>query len=117
MSRAAEFQTVDGGQAGLLLDELSLVYAEVYADPPYEWGDEYVAAFRKWFEVQRQQEGFHFVTARLAGELVGFGFGVTLPPTAPWWQELVTPLPADMTREYPGRTWALVELLVRAPWC
>jgi hypothetical protein len=44
------------------------------------------------------------------------GFGVTLQPTTPWWQNLVTPLPTEVTREYLGRTWALVELLVREPW-
>jgi GNAT superfamily N-acetyltransferase len=30
--------------------------------------------------------------------------------------ELTTPLPADVTAEHPGRTFALTELLVRASW-
>jgi hypothetical protein len=44
------------------------------------------------------------------------GFGVALKPTTPWWQNLLAPLPPEITQEYPGRTWALVELLVREPW-
>jgi hypothetical protein len=37
-------------------------------------------------------------------------------PTTPWWQNLVAPLQADVTREWQGRTFAVVELLVRARW-
>lgn len=41
---------------------------------------------------------------------------MTLAPATPWWQNLVTLLPEEVTREYVGRTFALVELLVRRPW-
>lgn len=110
-----EFHRLDGEQAARHLDELSELYAEVYAEPPYHWGPEHAALFRERFQVQRTQAGFALVEARQAGHLVAFGFGVTLRPTTPWWQDLLTPLPEDMTREVPGRTFALVELLVRAP--
>lgn len=56
------------------------------------------------------------VTARDRGQLVGLAFGVTLLPTTRWWQNLVTPLPEELTIEHPGRTFAVVEMLVRAPW-
>lgn len=111
-----DLHTIDGEHAGPLLSELSAVYAEVYADPPYEWGEEHVALFQERFEVQRRHDGFRLVLARAAGELVGFGFGVTLLPGTPWWQNLLTALPDEVTRERPGRTWALVELMVRARW-
>jgi hypothetical protein len=111
-----EYAVLDGAATGQILDELTALYTEVYAEPPYEWGPEYAELFRERFEVQRQQPGFELVTARDAGRLIGVGFGVTLLPTTPWWQNLITPLPAEVTHEYPGRTWALVELLVRAPW-
>jgi hypothetical protein len=91
-------------------------YTEVYAEPPYQWGPEHAELFRERFQVQRRQPGFAAITARNAGEIVGLGFGVTLQPTTPWWQNFIAPLPVEITREYPGRTWALVELLVRAPW-
>ncbi|MQA84030.1 MAG: GNAT family N-acetyltransferase [Streptosporangiales bacterium] len=111
-----EFRTLDGEQARRHLDELSTLYLEVYAEPPYEWGDEHAALFRERFEVQRRQDGFRLVEARVDGTLVGVGFGVTLRSSSPWWQNLLTPLPEQVTREYRGRTFAVVELLVRAPW-
>ena len=44
------------------------------------------------------------------------GFGVTLLPNTPWWQNLTTSVDDTITQEYPNRTFALVELLVRKPW-
>ena len=39
-----------------------------------------------------------------------------LRPSTSWWRELTTPVPDDVIAEHPGRTFALVELLVRASW-
>src|SRR5207247_382999 len=39
-----------------------------------------------------------------------------LLPTSPWWNRLLTPLPPEMSKEWPGRTFAVVELVVRRPW-
>jgi GNAT superfamily N-acetyltransferase len=39
-----------------------------------------------------------------------------LRPSTSWWRELTTRLPAEITEEHPGRTFALVDLLVRASW-
>jgi ribosomal protein S18 acetylase RimI-like enzyme len=39
-----------------------------------------------------------------------------LRPSTSWWRDLTTPLPGEVTTEYPGRTFALVELLVRGSW-
>lgn len=110
------YEPVGGEQAADQVGELEAVYREVYGEPPYEWGEEHARLFRERFAVQCRQEGFRLVTARDGGRLVAFGFGVTLRPTTPWWRDLVTPLPEEVTTERPGRTWALVELLVRVPW-
>jgi GNAT superfamily N-acetyltransferase len=115
LGTGVEYRVLIGQEAAEHLNELTGLYTEVYSEPPYEWGPEHAALFRERFDVQRRQEGFALVTACENGYLVGFGFGVTLQPTTPWWRNLLTPLPADLTTERPGRTWALVELLVRAP--
>jgi hypothetical protein len=109
-------QMIGGGQAAARLDELRALHTEVYAEPPYEWGDDHAALFAERFEVQRRQEGFALVEARDGRELAGFTFGVTLQPSTPWWNSLTTPLPPEVTTERPGRILALIELLVRAPW-
>lgn len=111
-----DFSSVDGDQAARHVDELVDIYTEVYADPPYEWGQEHADLFVKRFNWQRQQAGFRLVEARDDGQLVGIGLGLTLSPGAPWWQNLTTPVSEDIKREYPNRTFALIELLVRVPW-
>lgn len=116
MPAPVDLAVLTGDAAGDQLDELSRLYAEVYAEPPYGWGPEHLALFRERFAAQRQQPGFTLVTARHDGALVGVGFGVTLQPSTPWWQNLLAPLPDDVTREHPGRTFAVVELLVHPSW-
>jgi hypothetical protein len=111
-----ELAWVDGELAGRHVGELTDLYADVYAEPPYEWGREHAELFAERFHVQRRQGGFALVEARDRGRLVGVGFGVTLLPNTPWWQNLVTPVGQDVTAEHPNRTFALVELLVRLPW-
>jgi hypothetical protein len=111
-----EFASIAGDLAAKHLDELASLYAEVYAEPPYEWGPEHAELFADRFEGQRQQDGFTLIEARDQGRLVGMSFGVTLLPNTPWWQNLTTPAAENVTAEHPNRTFALVELLVRAPW-
>jgi GNAT superfamily N-acetyltransferase len=109
-------ELVSGEDAADHLGELRALYAEVYAEPPYEWGEDHAALFAERFEVQRRQPGSALVEARGGLDLAGFAFGVTLQSSTPWWTNLTTPLPAETTTEYPGRTCALVEMLVRASW-
>jgi GNAT superfamily N-acetyltransferase len=39
-----------------------------------------------------------------------------LRPSTSWWRDLTTPVPEEVSAEYPGRTFALAGLLVRASW-
>jgi GNAT superfamily N-acetyltransferase len=66
--------------------------------------------------VRRRQPGFVLAEARHGGYLVAYAAGLPLRPSTSWWKDLTTPLPDDLTTEYPGRTFALAELLVRASW-
>ena len=116
MTSGIIFQLLDGGQALAHLDELRDLYVDVYAEPPYEWGDEHGDLFVERFKVQAAQDGFALVEARRGAELVGCCFGVTLQPSTPWWRNLLAPLPEELTKESPGRTFAVVELLVRKAW-
>ncbi|MCW2865636.1 MAG: GCN5-related N-acetyltransferase [Actinoallomurus sp.] len=115
-SIAIELHDADGDEAARRLDEYRDVYAEVHAEQPYSWGPEYADLFHRRFDAQRQQDGFALVEARVTGTLIGLGFGVALSPVSPWWQNLMTPLPPEVTEERPGRTWALADLMVRERW-
>jgi ribosomal protein S18 acetylase RimI-like enzyme len=110
------FLQLDGQAAARRADEFVAVAAEVYGDPPHGWGDQDVAEFARRFAVQARQPGFVLAEARHGGYLVGYGFGMPLRPATSWWRHLTTPLPADVTTEYQGRTFALADLAVRAAW-
>ena len=109
------FQLLDGTQAAAHADELRALHAEVYADPPYRRADD-AALFADRFGVQRRQPGFALAEARHGGYLVGYASGMPLRPSTSWWRSLTTAVPDEVTAEHPGRTFALIELAVRASW-
>jgi GNAT superfamily N-acetyltransferase len=103
------FRLLNGSEAAAREDDLRALRDEVYGQP----GE---AAFARQLRVWRRQPGFVLAEARHGGYLVGFASGMPLRPSTSWWKDLTTPLPADVTTEHPGRTFALTELLVRASW-
>ena len=112
-----EFHRVPIDEAGLLREELGEVYREVFSEPPYEYGDEHVRLFKDRFAAQHQRPGAELVVARGSdGAMAGFSFGLTMPPAAPWWTDLTSNVEPGVTDEPPGRTFVLIELLVRQPW-
>jgi GNAT superfamily N-acetyltransferase len=109
------FRVLSGTQAAEHTAEFQALHAEVYAEPPYRRGDD-ASLFPGRFTVQRRQPGFVLAEARHGGFLVGYACGMPLRPSTARWRGLTTPLPADVTTEFPGRTFALADLLVRASW-
>ena len=103
------FELLDGTQAAAHADELRALHAEVY-------GRDDDGSFAGRFRVLRRQPGFVLAEARHGGYLVGYACGMPLRPSTSWWRHLTAPLPDEVTTEHPGRTFALVELLVRASW-
>jgi GNAT superfamily N-acetyltransferase len=100
------FQLLDGTEAAAHADDVLALRAEEYDDD----------SFAERFRVARRQPGFVLAEARHGDYLVGYAFGMPLRPSTSWWRQLTTPLPDKVTTEHPGRTFALVELLVRASW-
>jgi hypothetical protein len=109
-------ELLDGRQAAGRAADLEALAAEVYADPPYRQDAEQAAGFAGRLRVRCRQPGFALAEARHGEYLVGYALGMPLRPSTSWWRYLTTPLPAAETTEQPGRTFALAELLVRAPW-
>lgn len=103
------FRLLDGTAAAEREDDLLALAAEVNGA-----GDDPGAARRA--RVRRRQPGFALAEARHGGYLVGYASGLPLRPSTSWWRGLTAPLPAAVTAEHEGRTFALTELLVRASW-
>ncbi|MFB6836922.1 GNAT family N-acetyltransferase [Streptomyces sp. NPDC056361] len=110
-------ERMEGAAAVRALDAFRLIYAEAFAEPPYdETAEDVDAAFRR-FPVQARRDGFRAVLARGGdGEPVGMAYGNPLAPDAVWWDELTEPVSDDMRREDGRRTFGLMELAVRGAW-
>jgi GNAT superfamily N-acetyltransferase len=107
---------LDGRAAAGHAAELQALHAEAYADPPYGFDAGLAALFDRQLRVQGRQPGFALAEARSGDFLVGYAFGAPLRPSTSWWREVTAPLPEDLARERPGRTFALADVVVRAAW-
>lgn len=105
--------------AATSLDMLSTVgelYAEIYAEPPYDEGPAEVEDFTSDWSQQIDQNNFRLVVARRADEPIGFAFGYQLRAWTKWWDGALTPIPDEITAEHSGRTFAIIEIAVRRPY-
>jgi GNAT superfamily N-acetyltransferase len=103
------FRLLDGPAASTAAStaDWEALHAEVCPD---------AAGYPARFRVQRRQPGFVLAEARHGGYLVGYASGMPLRPSTDWWQQLTAPLPAAVTTEHTGRTFAVLDLVVRASW-
>jgi ribosomal protein S18 acetylase RimI-like enzyme len=104
------FRLLSGRQATAHTDELRALHHEVYGQAEDD------ALFARQFQVWRRQPGSALAEGRHGGYLVGYAAGMPLRSSTSWWRDVTTPLPAEVTTEYPGRTFALTELAVRPAW-
>jgi len=105
-------QVVDGQRAAPLLGLVRSVYAEVFAEPPYDEGPDDVARFAAGWALQTAQPGFRLALATEDGTPLGFAFGHPLTPSSRFWHGFLEPPPPDVIDEPGGRTFALFELAV-----
>jgi GNAT superfamily N-acetyltransferase len=98
----------DGRQTASRETELAALHDDVADDDD--------AGFARRLGVWRRQPGFVLAEASHGGYLVGYACGMPLRPSTDWWRGLTAPLPAAVTDEHPGRTFALTQLLVRSSW-
>ncbi|MFE7131704.1 GNAT family N-acetyltransferase [Streptomyces sp. NPDC057638] len=117
LSTEVTIERLDGPAAVGAEGDFRRVYAEVFAEPPYEEGEEEVAVSFRRFRAQCRADSFAGAVARGAdGEPVGMAYGRALGHDAVWWDHLTVPVAAAMRREDGRRTFGVMELAVRAPW-
>jgi ribosomal protein S18 acetylase RimI-like enzyme len=116
VSADSRIDIYERGQVEPVSEDVRTVYGEVYAEPPYNEGNEDVERFMRRLVIHQQQPRFKLVLARRDSEAVGFAYGYGLRSTTTWWSDMITDLPAEATSETDGRTFAVLELAVREPW-
>ncbi|MFD6973201.1 GNAT family N-acetyltransferase [Streptomyces sp. NPDC059979] len=110
-------EQLDGPAAAEAENAFRLVYAEAFAEPPYDENESDVSAAFRRFRSQTRKAAFRSALARSAdGRPVGIAYGYPLGPQTGWWDELTEPVSEEMRREDGRRTFGLMELAVRAPW-
>ncbi|GAB3450590.1 GNAT family N-acetyltransferase [Actinophytocola sediminis] len=98
------------------LDPVMHMYSEIYAEPPYHEDSDDVEQFAQHWVSWTGTAGFTLALAQVDDLFVGFSFGVPLSPDTGWWSGLRDPVEDELTNEYPGRTFAIIELAVLAPY-
>lgn len=105
----------DAGSAQPVTDQLVQVYLEVYAGEGGEFYSE--ERIRQQLGSHMHADGWELVAARAdGGVLAGYVYGFPLQRGANWWRGLLTAVDPAVVEETGSRTFALCELLVRAPW-
>lgn len=108
------YETYEGDTATGQLPAVLPIYTEVYAEPPYGEGPEDVAGFVTGWPRRSSAPGFRLVLAYDGDAAVGMTFGHQLPDGTGWWTGLLEDTTVD-TAEWPGRTFAIIELAVLKP--
>ncbi|WP_326846985.1 GNAT family N-acetyltransferase [Streptomyces kaniharaensis] len=107
---------LDGEQTTRLEGQLKEVFAEAFAEPPYDEGPADVErAFRR-FRSQVRRRGFRAAVAFDGDAVVGMAYGYPLSANTRWWDTLTDPVPDDLKHEDGNRTFGLFELAVRPAW-
>lgn len=112
MTDTITISVLDGAAAREVADEIRDLYADVYAEPPYNEGPDDVAGFVGRFDKQTRGRGFTLAAARDSGRLVGMAYVATLD-AGRWWGGALAEPPADVQAVDKA---GLYELAVRAPY-
>jgi GNAT superfamily N-acetyltransferase len=110
-----KLETFQADPTGTVLATIRPLYAEIYAEDPYGEGPADVDDFAETWPSRASQPGFRAVIAYTdTGTPIGFTFGHQLSPTTQWWNGLQHKPDPQPTTEWPGRTFAIIEMAVKA---
>lgn len=98
------------------LEEIFQLYYETFSKPPYQWPKGEETAFRQRLPRLAADPTFGIATAQADDQLIGFAYGYALRPNTTWWNGFVTPVAEELTTEWEGRTFALIDFAVAEDW-
>lgn len=94
-------------------DAICELYDEAFSVPPFVWPDIESQRHREMLSEMITEPGFGIALAECRDTLVGFVYGTTLTTATSWWDGFQQPVSPDVTREWPGRTFAVIDLAVQ----
>jgi GNAT superfamily N-acetyltransferase len=108
------FEHYDGDSARPMCGRLIETYLEVYAAEGGQFYSE--DRIREQLDSHMGAKGWELVAAWAGDDLAGYAYGFPLQQGTGWWRGLLTGVDPAAIEETGARTFALSELLVRAPW-
>lgn len=100
----------------LHLEDILQLYYETFSQPPYQWPEGEETAFRQRLPRLAADPTFGIATAQTDDNLIGFAYGCALRPNTTWWDGFVTPVAEEVTTEWEGKTFALIDFAVAEGW-
>ncbi|WP_169811063.1 GNAT family N-acetyltransferase [Nocardia amamiensis] len=94
-------------------DGICELYDEAFSAPPFVWPVDESQRHRQMLTKMIALQGFGIALAESGDTLVGFVYGDTLTTNTGWWDGFQQPVHPDVTREWPGRTFAVIDLAVQ----
>jgi ribosomal protein S18 acetylase RimI-like enzyme len=96
-----------------LFEPICRLYDQVFSEPPFHWEPEESEQHRQRLTRIISSPGFGLSVATDGGDVAGFAYGYPLTATTRWWDGFVEPVAEELSREWVGRTFAVIDLGVR----
>jgi ribosomal protein S18 acetylase RimI-like enzyme len=93
-------------------DAVCTLFASVFGAPPLSRPPGTLAHQRDSLRSLMSEPTFGMATAWNGDELVGFAYGYALNSRSRWWDDMLTPVAAEVTREWDGRTFVVIDMAV-----
>jgi ribosomal protein S18 acetylase RimI-like enzyme len=102
--------------ADAVFDDVCQLFASVFGVPPLSRPRKVLDSQRTSLRSLMTEATFGMVTAWDDETLVGFAYGYGLKSGSHWWDGLLTPVAEEMTREWDGRTFVIIDMGVALQW-
>jgi GNAT superfamily N-acetyltransferase len=92
------------------------LYEKTFSVPPFLWSPDDAVDHSQRLSTIRRDPTFDVEVAMAADTVIGFAYGHQLPVNHGWWEDFSNTLPVDTTKEWEGRTFALIDFAVDKAW-
>jgi ribosomal protein S18 acetylase RimI-like enzyme len=92
------------------------LYIAAFFPPPLNKGPTQLGRLVDAWPRRLATPGFRLIVAEHDGQAIGAVYGHQLLPDTKWWDNALERLPDDVSTERPGRTVAIIDMMVRQEW-